>query len=523
MEEKTEKEKKMKKPKRQRSLRTSLVLLTVGMIVFALLLIGVINHYFLGSFYQSFKQRQLMSTYELINTTDLTSEDDETDEDSDEDSGDGDIQDFIGVLEFPSSIKKVSIENNIQILVTDTDMQNFRATGRESIEEAARLFGYFTGLYRDGITTIETSDMYTIQITEDRNISTEYLEMWGQLDSGEWFLLRTPLESISTSARLSNVFFIIVGAIVAIASLILMWFLSRRFTKPITQLTELSQKMAGQDFEARYEGESYKEIDILGQNYNKMSEALESTISELKSANVELQKDVERKTQVDEARREFLNNVTHELKTPIALIQGYAEGLKDNVAEDVESREFYCDVIIDESAKMDTMVRKLLSLNALEFGNDPVTFDRFDLTQLVRGVISGMQILIQEKQADVSFPVDEPVYVWGDEFKIEEVVTNYLSNALNHLDYDRRIEVTFKHDNGRVLVSVFNTGNPIPEADLDHVFEKFFKVDKARTREYGGSGIGLSIVKAIMEGHNQQYGATNYDNGVAFWFTLEGK
>ncbi|MDO4615325.1 MAG: ATP-binding protein, partial [Lachnospiraceae bacterium] len=289
------------------------------------------------------------------------------------------------------------------------------------------------------------------------------------------------------------------------------------------QLTELSQKMAEQDFEARYEGTSYREIDILGQNYNKMSQALELTISELKSANLELQKDVERKTQVDEARREFLNNVTHELKTPIALIQGYAEGLKDNVAEDVESRDFYCDVIIDESAKMDNMVRKLLSLNALEFGNDPVVFDRFDLTQLVRGVISGMKILIEEKQAEVSFPSEKAVYVWGDEFKIEEVVTNYLSNALNHLDGERKIEITIRQEEGNVRVSVFNTGTPIPDQDLDHVFEKFFKVDKARTREYGGSGIGLSIVKAIMEGHNQNYGVANYDNGVAFWFTLEGK
>lgn len=518
---------KMLKPEnRKHSLRTALVMMTVGIIVLALLVIGVINVYFLGSFYQSIKQRQLMSTYQFINTTDLTSADEDAGTDSESGSGDDsdqELHELLGVLEFPSSVKKLSVENNIQILVTDTDMQTLRATGRESVEEAARLFGYFTGLYRDGITIIESSDMYIIQTTEDRNISTEYLEMWGQLDSGEWFLLRTPLESISTSARISNIFYMIVGAIVAAVSVIAMWFLSKRFTKPITQLTELSQKMAEQDFEARYEGTSYREIDILGQNYNKMSQALELTISELKSANLELQKDVERKTQVDEARREFLNNVTHELKTPIALIQGYAEGLKDNVAEDVESRDFYCDVIIDESAKMDNMVRKLLSLNALEFGNDPVVFDRFDLTQLVRGVISGMKILIEEKQAEVSFPSEKAVYVWGDEFKIEEVVTNYLSNALNHLDGERKIEITIRQEEGNVRVSVFNTGTPIPDQDLDHVFEKFFKVDKARTREYGGSGIGLSIVKAIMEGHNQNYGVANYDNGVAFWFTLEGK
>ena len=222
-------------------------------------------------------------------------------------------------------------------------------------------------------------------------------------------------------------------------------------------------------------------------------------------------------------RKEFLNNVSHELKTPIALIAGYAEGLKDNIAEDKESRDFYCDVIIDESSKMNNMVRKLLTLNQLEFGNDQVTMERFDITQLVKGVISGMKLLIEDKGASVTINTDEPVYVWGDEFKIEEVVTNYMSNALNHLDYDKKIDVRIIRENGLVRVSVFNTGNPIPEGDIDKIWDKFYKVDKARTREYGGSGIGLSIVKAIMESHNQQCGVKNYEDGVQFWFTLEGK
>jgi signal transduction histidine kinase len=254
-----------------------------------------------------------------------------------------------------------------------------------------------------------------------------------------------------------------------------------------------------------------------------MSDQLEQTISELKSANVELQKDNERKTQIDEMRKEFLNNVSHELKTPIALISGYAEGLKDNIAEDKESRDFYCDVIIDESSKMNNMVRKLLTLNQLEFGNDHVTMERFDITQLVKGVISGMKLLIEDKGASVTINTDEPVYVWGDEFKIEEVVTNYMSNALNHIDYDKKIDVRNIRENGLVRVSVFNTGNPIPEGDIDKIWDKFYKVDKARTREYGGSGIGLSIVKAIMESHNQQCGVKNYEDGVQFWFTLECK
>ena len=220
-------------------------------------------------------------------------------------------------------------------------------------------------------------------------------------------------------------------------------------------------------------------------------------------------------------RKEFLSNVSHELKTPIALIQGYAEGLKECINEDDESRDFYCDVIIDESAKMNEMVKKLLTLNQLEFGKDQVTMERFELTELIRGVVQSTRILAEQKEVRVIFQEEDPVYVWGDEFKIEEVVTNYVSNALNHVKYSNTIEIRILQEDKKVRVTVFNTGDPIPEEDLDKIWIKFYKVDKARTREYGGSGIGLSIVKAIMESMNQKCGVQNYDNGVEFWFELE--
>ena len=220
-------------------------------------------------------------------------------------------------------------------------------------------------------------------------------------------------------------------------------------------------------------------------------------------------------------RQEFLANVSHELKTPIALIQGYAEGLQDCINDDAESREFYCEVIIDEAAKMNNMVKKLLSLNQLEFGNDVVNIQRFDLTELINGVIQSATLLAEQKGAQISFEQKQPLYVWGDEFKLEEVVTNYISNAINHVDGEKQIEVTVLHQNDKVRVSVFNTGELIPEDSLDKIWIKFYKVDKARTREYGGSGIGLSIVKAIMDSHHQKYGVYNRKEGVVFWFELD--
>ena len=254
---------------------------------------------------------------------------------------------------------------------------------------------------------------------------------------------------------------------------------------------------------------------------NTLSEKLKETIGELKTANNELQKDIEEKIRIDEARKEFIANVSHELKTPIALIQGYAEGLTEGMAEDPESRDYYCEVIQDEAGKMNKMVKQLLTLTALEFGNDKPVMEQFDLVTLINGVLSSAKIFLQQKGAQVFFDASEPVMVWADEFKIEEVVTNYLNNAMNHLDGEKRIEIRLERNDKEVKVTIFNTGQNIPEEDLGKLWTKFYKVDKARTRAYGGSGIGLSIVKAIMDSHNKACGVQNVKDGVEFWFTLD--
>ena len=140
-----------------------------------------------------------------------------------------------------------------------------------------------------------------------------------------------------------------------------------------------------------------------------------------------------------------------------------------------------------------------------------MTMERFDLTNLIQGVIQSASILAQQKEAKIFFHQEEPVYVWADEFKVEEVVTNYISNALNHVDGDKVVDVKIIRQGDVIRTTVFNTGTPIPEEDLDKIWIKFYKVDKARTREYGGSGIGLSIVKAIMDSFHQKCGVKNFE------------
>ena len=469
----------------------------------------VINIAFMESFYVQNKKEAIIEAYRSIDNAissgDITSE------------------------EFDAEIMRIGERYNIEMIVLDADSKTIKAS-TSNAERLARvlwenMISPATGYVIDNITVLDVGENYTLQKDEDRSTGREYLEMWGVVGNGNLVLVRSTMESIRDNVVISNTFMAYVAIIAIVVGSIIILYISKRVTDPIKRLYYISDDMKKLNFEAKYEsgGGYHSEIDALGSNMNELSNILETTIKELKNANVSLKRDIAQKEEIDEMRKEFLSNVSHELKTPIALIQGYAEGLKEGISDDAESRDFYCEVIMDEASKMNIMVKKLLTLNELEFGNAAANMERFDIVELISNYIKSADLLAKQKDTVIKFDEYDPIFVWGDEFKVEEVLMNYISNALNHIDGERIVEVKLTLKDNHVRVSVFNTGNPIPEESIGHIWEKFYKVDKARTREYGGSGVGLSIVKAIMEGMNQDYGVVNYDNGVEFYFELETK
>ena len=375
-------------------------------------------------------------------------------------------------------------------------------------------------------TIISSNDNYTLQKVYDERLGDYYLEIWGTLDNGYSIILRTPIQGIKDNVNISTTLIKYVGGAILAVGIIAAFVVSTYITRPIKQLSNIAEKMSEMDFNARYEGSDKGEIGLLGKSMNNMSEKLEQNIAELKKANLELKKDIDKKEKLEIMRTDFLSNVSHELKTPIALIPGYAEGLKEGITDDPESMEFYCDVIMDEANKMNTMVKRLLTLNQIEFGNDEPEMERFDINELIASVADANAIRAGQKNMSIVFDNrNEHNFVWADEYKTEEVLTNYISNALNHCDGKRAIEVrTEKSENGgTITVTVYNSGKNIADEDLERIWEKFYKTDKARTREYGGNGIGLSIVKAIMDSMGQEYGVRNVSDGVEFWFNLDCK
>ncbi len=452
----------------------------------------IINTLFLEEYYKSNKRKLLQNLYGYL-----------------EDAAES------GTMETVYFLRKISSlceKGNVKLFIMNSSHEIIYASMGDSKTFQSLFFDYLIK---------NAGSEKTIRESYDAVNNAEYMDMWGNLDNNYYFLMRTAVESIRESVVISNRFLAYIGCTAIFLSFWVISLTTRKLTKPLRELVHISERMARLDFEAKYNVTGQNEIDLLGVRMNLMSESLERTISELKSANNELQKDIEKKEEMDVMRQEFVSNVSHELKTPIALIQGYAEGLKECVQEDEESRDFYCDVIMDEAYKMNQLVKSLLTLNQLEFGNEVVSFERFNLTALIQNILNSTKILAGNQQVEVVFDDSRDIFAWADEFKIEEVVTNYVSNAFHYVSGENRIEITMEEKGDAVRVSVFNTGMQIPPEELEKVWIKFYKVDKARTREYGGSGIGLSIVKAIMDSHNRPCGVKNCENGVVFWFEVE--
>lgn len=489
----------MKKHSLTRQITSIVSLLVAG----AILLCWVLNTTLLPRYYMHNKKEVLIENYQTISNASAQNE--------------------LESDEFAVTFDNLCSNGNIMALILQQDGKVLRSSVNDL--DALRTEFWDVLLHGDKMEVLYSNKQYQLLKKTDTRLDSEYLVLVGVLKNGDMVLMRTAVESIRESAAISNRFLLFAGAAAIVASILVAFFTTRHITKPLQQLTDISKRMVDLDFNAKYESDqsnSY-EVEELGNHINRLSENLERTISELKTANVELQDDIEKKIQIDEMRKEFLSNVSHELKTPLALIQGYAEGLQECINDDAESREFYCEVIIDEADKMNRMVKKLLTLNQLEFGNDQVIMERFDMTELIRGVANSTRILMEQKGIRLELENSEEAWVWGDEFKVEEVITNYMSNAINHADGEKLIRVFYTRSEDKLRVSVFNTGQPIPEEDIEKIWVKFYKVDKARTREYGGSGIGLSIVKAIMDSFHQRCGVINHEDGVEFWMELATK
>lgn len=488
-----------------KSVRVKLFVTLSFVILLIIIFLILVNNFVFGQFYIYSKTKALKSVYEIVNNYYITSQN----------------------IDLETQLEKIAINNNFDILIKNDQNVNVYTFNKDFFSTLGQM-NEMTSRFNTNLgEVIEKEEDFTIKKIKDNKNDITYILLSATLDNGYLLYIRIPITSIQESVKISNNFLYLMAGFTILIAAVIVSYVSRKFGDPISELNDIARKMSNLDFSQKYRITNVDdEINNLGRSINVMSDKLERTIKQLRNTNIELEKDIEEKSQIDEMRKSFISDVSHELKTPIALIQGYSEGLLENVNSDEESRKFYAEVILDESNKMDKLVKQLLELMKLEYGKREFEDKRFNIVELEKEVVRKSQVMLEEKQINIRFKTSDEIQVFADDFYIEQVISNYITNAIKHVKEIQKekyiqIENVVDIDKNKVRVKIFNTGDKIEEENIARIWNRFYKIDESRNRENGGTGIGLAFVKAVMNNYGNVYGVINKENGVEFYLELD--
>lgn len=494
-----------KKQNPLKSVRVKLFMTLSLVILLIIIFLILVNNFVLGRFYLYSKRQTLKSVYRTVN--------DYYNNDKSEN--------------FEEKLEQIAIQNNFDILIRNNENVNIYTSNKDFYSTFGQM-NEMTSRFNIGVgELIEQSDNFVIKKIKDSKNGITYILLSSTLDNGYLLYIRIPISSIQESVKISNNFLYLMAGFAILIAAVIVSYVSRKFTDPILELNDIAKKMSNLDFSHKYRIKDVDdEINNLGRSINVMSDKLERTINQLRNSNIELEKDIEEKSKIDEMRKSFISDVSHELKTPIALIQGYSEGLLENVNTDEESIKFYAEVILDETNKMDKLVKQLLELMKLEYGKRQFNDKKFNIVEVEKEVVRKSKVMLEEKKVKIEFNLSEEINVFADDFYIEQVISNYITNAIKHVkEIDGKKVISIVNEvnieKNKVRVKIFNTGENIAEEHINRIWNRFYKVDESRNRTDGGTGIGLSFVKAIMNNYGNRYGVTNKEDGVEFYFDLD--
>lgn len=480
------------------SISTKLFAVICFLIIFFVLFSSFFNINFLSKYYTYKKKSMLLSSYKTIDKM---------------------YKGNLDNIDLELELERLERSSNINIVIQDAEHIKYASAVRFFKDSSKELNIFSKENFNPNIIHEISDNGFAFKIIKDHRLKSNFLNLISVLNNGDILVLNTTLVAIEESSNIANKFFIFTGILTLILGGFLAFIISKRFTRPILQLNEIAKNMSKLDFSKKFYINSPDEIGELGFSINSLSSQLDRTISKLKFANRKLEKDLKRERQIDEMRKEFIANVSHELKTPLFLIQGYSEGLKLNINE--EEKNFYCDVIMNETTKMNKLVKQLLELSKLESGSLKLEKKSFDIFLLINKAVNQFKTSLHEKNLHIIIPDENNVQVYADMDRIEQVLVNYLTNAIDHVDDKKQIKISLNIHDDKVRVYVFNSGKHIPNEEMDKIWVSFYKLDKARTRAYGGTGLGLSIVRSIQLLHNNSYGVKNVKDGIVFWFEID--
>jgi len=340
-------------------------------------------------------------------------------------------------------------------------------------------------------------------------------------NTNRYLFVMTSLQPVGEAVEILKKYFVYLAPVILMLIVILSLTYSRIVSRPLVTLSRSAARLAKLDFTVEPEIDSKDEFGELSRNMIALSRNLDTTLKELTYTNVKLQAEMEEKQRSEQLRKELIANISHELKTPLGIVKGFAEGLQDGVASD--KRDRYLALIVNETDRMNALIMDMLELSKFEVKAIQLTLRSVSLTNLIQNVVNSFSQQLESKhlQCRLNKGEVEELFVKADPRRIEQVVLNLLSNAIRHAVENSVISVRIERSSaGKVVTVIENTGSPIAEEDLSRIWHQFYRVERSRDRKSGGTGLGLAIVKHILELHDSKFGVVNTNQGVAFYFDL---
>jgi len=423
-------------------------------------------------------------------------------------------------------LNSIAVRSNVEFELVNPDgslayasASRASSSGSEHFASSAASTAEYNNLqpsdsYRNSV------DYENFEIRRNPTANVEYFIYTYPLGSGETVHVYSEVADVENIVEVAGGVYSSISMAMILVMTAAFYILVARFTKPLVKMNDVTKDMAALNFDIKCADYGKDEIGELARSINTLSTTLDATLMDLKDKNEQLEKDIERRHALDNARKSFISNVSHELKTPIAIISGYAEGVCAGISNDPEVIKEYCQIINDESHKMNELVVELLELSKLESKNQPFMPEFFDIGKRIQHLLNHLSLQFEQNGITVINNIPSPLACYGEEDKIEIVLKNYITNAVSHCSGKKIIRLDCVDKDHLLEISVFNTGSPISDSDMPEIWDSFYRADKAHGRSENRFGLGLSIVKSIMDNHSCRCEARNVENGVVFTFEV---
>ncbi len=324
-----------------------------------------------------------------------------------------------------------------------------------------------------------------------------------------------PLQPIDEASKVLFNLLPLIGLVVLIISVVGAFIYSKIITKPLLEINNAAKHLTALDFEKSCEVKSDDEIGEIALSLNELASNLQYTMNELKNTNLKLLDDIEREREIERKRREFTATISHELKTPITIIKGQLEGMLGNIGV-YKDRDKYMNRSLIVLQDMESMVKEILEVSKLEAHGFKPQYTEINLSYLVKTHLEKLSYLANEKNISLNLKIAEEVYVQADEKLIKKAISNVINNSISHSARNEKVFINLWAEKDKVVLTVKNTGTHIDETEFEKLFNPFYRIEKSRSRSTGGSGLGLYIVKMILEAHEIEYKMSNTESGVCF-------